>query len=116
MLRRTATRDPGNPLAGEQPEPCSVVLRYPKAADILHAQLKLLRRLRHYAAGLLRCPATLAAPHAQQLGLQPHQRRLPQRIEQVHPFAFPRYVALFGLGIPPDVRYDVMVTPPDVRS
>jgi len=98
MLRCTATRDPGDSLAGEQPESGSVVLRYPKAADILHAQLKLFRRLRYYTAGLLRRAATVATPHAQQLGLQPHQRRLPQRIEQVHPLAFPRYVALFGLG------------------
>lgn len=93
MLRRAAARDPGDPLAGEQPEPGPVVLRHPKAADVLHTQLKLLRRLRHYAAGLLRRAAALAAPHAQQLGLQPHQRRLPQRIEQVSAYLSARISA-----------------------
>lgn len=80
MLRRATAGDSGDIVAGKQPEPGPVVLRHPEAADILHTQLELLR---HHAVGLLRCTATPATPHTQQLGLQPHQRRIPQWLEQV---------------------------------
>lgn len=72
VLRRAAARDPRDSFAGEQPESGAVVLRHPQAAYVLHTQLELLRRLRHHAPRLLRRAATPAAPHAQQLSVQPH--------------------------------------------
>lgn len=83
LLRRATTSHPRDSIACEQPEPCAFVLRHPKAAYLLHADLELLRRIGRDASRLLRRAQAAATPHPKQLGVQSHQRWIPQRIEQV---------------------------------